>query len=83
MKKIIIYTTSWCHWCQKTKKFLENFGYSYEERNVELNQEWEKELIQKLGQNSIPVTLVIDEKRKERLIIGYDPLSLKEALEEN
>jgi alkyl hydroperoxide reductase subunit AhpF len=40
MKKIIIYTTSWCPWCQKTKKFLENLGYSYEERNVELNPEW-------------------------------------------
>jgi glutaredoxin len=44
MKKIIIYTTSWCPWCQKTKKFLENLGYSYEERNVELNPEWGKSL---------------------------------------
>jgi glutaredoxin len=81
MKKIIIYTTSWCPWCQKTKKFLENLGYSYEERNVELNPEWGKELIEKSGQMGVPVTLIIDENGKEKLIIGYDPLSLKEALE--
>jgi glutaredoxin len=81
MKKIIIYTTSWCPWCQKTKKFLENLGYSYEERNVELNPEWEKELIEKSGQMGVPVTLIIDENGKEKLVIGYDPLSLKEALE--
>lgn len=81
MKKIIIYTTSWCSWCQKTKRFLENLGYSYEERNVELNPEWGKELIEKSGQMGVPVTLIIDENGKEKLVIGYDPLSLKEALE--
>ncbi len=81
MKKIIIYTTSWCPWCQKTKKFLEGLGYFYEERNVEVNPQWEKELIEKSGQMGVPVTLIIDENGKEKLIIGYDPLSLREALE--
>jgi len=81
MKKIIIYTTSWCHWCQKTKKFLENLGYQYEERDVEKNEAWHQELIQKSGQMGVPVILIVDENNKEKIILGYDPLSIKEALE--
>jgi hypothetical protein len=40
-----------------------------------------KELIEKSGQMGVPVTLIIDENGKEKLVIGYDPLSLREALE--
>jgi len=87
MKKVIIYTTSWCPWCQKTKQFLTDLGQAFEERNVELNEEWFKELVQKSGQMGVPVTVVseVDENGnviKEKVILGYDPLELKMALSE-
>jgi glutaredoxin-like YruB-family protein len=77
MKKIIIYTTTHCPWCQATKQLLKNMGYEFEERNVELNQEWAMEMIQKSGQMGVPV---IDIEGK--IIIGFSPEEIMEALNE-
>jgi len=77
MKKIIIYTTSYCPWCQATKEFLKNKGYEYEERNVEKNAEWANEMLLKSGQYGVPV---IDIEGK--IIIGFSPEEINEALEE-
>ncbi len=77
MKKIIIYTTSTCPWCQATKEFLKNKGYEYEEKNVENNQEWAMEMVQKSGQYGVPV---IDIEGK--IIIGFSPEEIVEALNE-
>ncbi len=81
MKKVIIYTTTWCPWCQKTKQFLNQINVPFEERNVELNEDWAKELFEKSGQLGVPVILIIDEESgKENVIIGYDPLGITQAL---
>ncbi|GBD34887.1 hypothetical protein HRbin35_00642 [bacterium HR35] len=80
MKKIIIYSASWCPWCRKMKEFLNKLNLEYEERDVDQNLEWRNELFQKTGQMGIPVTIVIDNNDKEHLIIGYDPASLMEII---
>jgi glutaredoxin-like YruB-family protein len=77
MKKIIIYTTTFCPWCQATKDFLKNQGYEYEERNVETNPEWANEMVQKSGQMGVPV---IDIEGK--IIIGFSPEEINQALNE-
>ncbi len=75
MKKVIIYTTSSCPWCQATKEFLKELNYEYEERNVETNPQWLIELVEKSGQYGVPV---IDIEGK--IIIGFSPEEIKEAL---
>ncbi|MER3406864.1 MAG: NrdH-redoxin [Patescibacteria group bacterium] len=80
MKKIIIYTAPWCIWCQRTKKFIQDLGYEFEERDVEKNQAWAEEMIKKTGQMGIPVTIIIDEKGNEKIVLGYDPELIKEYL---
>ena len=75
MKKIIIYTTTYCPWCQKTKEFLKMNGYTYEERNVDKNSEWANEMVQKSGQYGVPV---IDIEGK--IIIGFSPEEIMDAL---
>ncbi len=77
MKKIIIYTTTYCPWCQATKEFLKKNGYEFEERNVETNPEWANELVQKSGQYGVPV---IDIEGK--IIVGFAPEEITEALRE-
>ena len=37
--KIIVYTQTGCHWCDKVKVLLSGFGYQYEERNIETDQD--------------------------------------------
>lgn len=81
MKEVIIYTTTFCPWCLKTKEFLKKINIPFEERNVELNENWAKELFEKSGQWGVPVIVVVNkETGKEKVIIGYDPLGIMEAL---
>ena len=35
MKKIIIYSTDWCRYCDLAKMFLDKKGWKYEEINIE------------------------------------------------
>jgi glutaredoxin-like YruB-family protein len=76
MKKIIIYTTSSCPWCQATKEFLKKQNYTYEERNVETNPQWANEMVEKSGQYGVPV---IDIEGK--IIIGFSPEEISAALQ--
>ncbi|MCS7200684.1 MAG: glutathione S-transferase N-terminal domain-containing protein [Patescibacteria group bacterium] len=75
MKKIIIYTTTYCPWCQAAKEFLKSQGYEYEERNVETNEEWANEMVEKSGQYGVPV---IDIEGK--IIVGFSPDEISSAL---
>ncbi len=77
MKKVIIYTTSWCPFCEATKEFLKEKGIEFEEKNVEVDLQAREEMIQKSGQLGVPV---IDIEGK--IIIGYSPEEIEEALKE-
>ncbi len=77
MKKVIIYTTSWCPFCENTKEYLTKKGVPFEEKNVELDLKAREEMIQKSGQLGVPV-IEIDNK----IIIGFSPEEIDRALEE-
>jgi glutaredoxin-like YruB-family protein len=77
MKKIIIYTTSSCPFCEATKRFLQEKGYTYEERNVENNENYLKEMIDKSGQWGVPV---IDIEGK--IVVGFRPREIEAILNE-
>ncbi len=77
MRKIIIYTTSTCPFCEATKRLLQEKGYSYEEKNVENDERALKEMVDKSGQWGVPV---IDIEGK--IIVGFRPNEILSALEE-
>jgi len=77
MKKVIIYTTNWCPFCQATKEYLKKKGIEYEEKNVENDLQAREEMIEKSGQLGVPV---IDIEGK--IIIGFSPEEIEEALNE-
>lgn len=77
MKKIIIYTTETCPFCEATKKFLKEKGYTYEEKNVSYDENALKEMVNKSGQFGVPV---IDIEGK--IIIGFRLNEILAALEE-
>ncbi len=54
-KRIIVYTTSWCRDCKRTKKYLEERGIVYEEVDIEKNPE-AAEIVMKLndGMRKVP-----------------------------
>jgi glutaredoxin 3 len=77
MKKVIIYTTSWCPFCDATKEYLKSKGIEFEEKNVENDLQAREEMIEKSGQLGVPV-IDIDGK----IIIGFSPEEIEEALKE-
>ncbi len=63
MKTMIeIFTTSNCQNCRIAKMILEQYGLSFVEKNIETNEEFEKEFVDKTqGQKYVP-TLVVNDK---------------------
>ena len=56
-KKVIIYTTNWCGYCKKAKKYFKEKGISYTEMDIERSKK-AKIQFEKLGGKGVPVILV-------------------------
>ncbi|MBY0110650.1 glutaredoxin family protein [Patescibacteria group bacterium] len=66
-KKVTIYSTPTCHFCQMSKEYFNANGIEYTDINVAADQEKRAEMIEKSGQMGVPVIFVGDE-----MIIGFD-----------
>lgn len=82
MKKVMLYALSTCPFCKMAKKFLESRNVPFDAVDVDLLEAQEKEqTIQKVqeisGRRAFPVIVI-----GETVIVGYDELRIKEALEE-
>jgi glutaredoxin-like YruB-family protein len=75
-KEATIYTTPTCIYCKLAKEFFKQNNIKFKEYNVAEDIEKAKEMIEKSGQQGVPV---IDINGK--IIIGFDRNKLKEALE--
>ena len=76
MKKVVIYTTTFCPYCQMAKEYFAKHGVLFEEKNVELDLAAREALIQKSGQLGVPV---IDIEGK--IVVGFSPEEIEKALE--
>lgn len=74
-KKVTIYSTPSCHFCQMTKEFFKEKGIEYTEHNVADDADKRQEMIDKSGQMGVPVIYVGDE-----MLIGFDEAKLSTAL---
>ena len=74
-KKVTIYTTPTCHFCQMSKEFFQAHGVSYTEHDVAADPAMRQEMIDKSGQMGVPVIMVGDE-----MIVGFDKRRLSELL---
>ena len=66
-KKVTIYSTPTCHFCQMTKDFLKEHGIGYTDYDVAHDLEKRQEMIQKSGQMGVPVIFIGDQ-----MVIGFD-----------
>ncbi len=75
-KKIKIYTTPGCSYCQQAKEFLTQKGIEFETFDVSKD----KEALQEMkrisgGARSVPVISVCDE-----VLVGFDRAALEQAM---
>jgi glutaredoxin-like YruB-family protein len=73
--EVVIYTTSWCGWCKKTRAWLDTKGIDYENRDVEQSAEWAEEIHDLTGSGGVPV-IVIDGE----VIKGFDQAQMEKLL---
>lgn len=73
--RVKIYTTPLCPYCRMAKEFLKQRGVEYEEVNVQEDRGAALEMIQKTGQNGVPV-IEFDNK----IIVGFNQEKIIEAL---
>jgi len=69
MKKIEIYTKSYCPYCQRAKELLKIKGVEFIEYDVTANPEKEAEMHQRSGRRTVPEIFI-----GEYLIGGCDDL---------
>lgn len=64
---VTVYTTSTCPWCVRVKEYLRSSQISFVEKNVGMNREAAKEMIQKTGQMGVPVIDI-----NGNMVVGFD-----------
>lgn len=75
MKKVTVYSTPTCPWCTKVKDYLDKNNVEYEAFDVSKDREKAKEMVEKSGQQGVPV-VDIDGK----MIVGFNQVKLDEEL---
>lgn len=56
--KIVIYSTSWCQFCKKTREYLESNNIAFEDRDIELGDASIDQLYQSIGAKAIPQIVI-------------------------
>lgn len=75
---VTVYSADWCGFCRMAKRYFDQLGVEFTERNVESDPSAAVEAVEKSGQRGIPV-IDIDGK----IIIGFDRPAIDEALRSN
>lgn len=75
MNDIIVYTQNECPPCKIVKMFLNEYGFSYSEKNIHEDDKSRQELTDVYGSYSTPTIVVGSE-----VIIGFDLEKLKQVL---
>jgi glutaredoxin-like YruB-family protein len=75
MKKVIIYSTPTCPWCTKVKDYLDSKDVAYEDFNVSQDREKAMEMVNKSGQQGVPVIDIDGD-----IVVGFDQNNINRLL---
>jgi glutaredoxin 3 len=75
---VIIYSTTWCAYCNMLKQYLDGKGVAWVEKNIENDADAHKELMEKVHGDfrGVPVSDV-----NGTIVLGFDRTSIDAALE--
>jgi len=71
---VVMYSTSWCPYCERARRLLASKGAAFEEIDVESAPEKRTEMIQRSGRRSVPQIFIGDHH-----VGGSDDLAALEA----
>lgn len=73
-RKVVIYTTDWCGYCKKAKKFMRDNKITFTEYDIEKSARARREY-QRLNGHGVPLIVVGD-----KTLSGFSPASLMALL---
>lgn len=76
MSQVILFSTSTCSWCRRTKRYLRENRVRFKEIDVERDPEAARDLARKTGQTGVPVI-----KIGSKWIVGFDQPRIERELE--
>ncbi len=79
MKKVQIYSTPTCHYCQMAKGFLKDNNVEYTEYNVAEDNTRREEMMTLSGQMGVPF-IVIGEGEDAEGMIGFNEGKMRDLL---
>ena len=68
--KVILYATSWCGYCKKTRELLRDNNIDYFEYDIEKSKEGNKQY-KAIGGRGVPVLLI-----NGQVVKGYNPVRI-------
>jgi glutaredoxin 3 len=84
MKKVEIYSTPSCHYCNLAKDFFKAEGVAYIEYDVAEDLEKRKEMVERTQQMGVPVIIITDQDGDDIapvITIGFNEDKLRDVLE--
>jgi len=75
MSNVLIYTTPTCHYCHMAKEFFQENKIKYKEKDVSVDVDARREMIEKTGSMGVPVIQIGDEA-----VLGFDKKWLQDKL---
>lgn len=76
MKKVVIYSTPTCHFCNLAKEYFTQKGVQFTAFDVSTDREKQAEILEKTGQMGVPVILIDDQ-----VVVGFDKPKIDEFLQ--
>ena len=80
MKKVTIYSTPACGYCNIAKSFFEENNIEYTAYDVAEDEGKRNEMVEKTGQMGVPVIIIGDEGAEPEIVIGFDKTRISELL---
>jgi len=80
IKSFIIYSTPTCHYCHLLQEWLTANGVAFENKDVAVDIEARKEMVQKSQQMAVPVSVIKLANGTEQVVVGFDQLHLSRLL---
>ena len=75
---VTVYSATWCAFCHAAKDYLDKLGISYEDKDIEADQAYAQEAVEKSGQMGIPVLDI-----NGTIIVGFDREKIDASLKSN
>jgi glutaredoxin-like YruB-family protein len=77
--RIVLYSVSWCPHCKEAKDYLTGHNIPFINKDVELDEDFKKELIEKYKTGGVPLIIF---GKDEKVMKGFNPERFEKILKD-